>query len=361
MEIGLIDADLLDRGTRFPNLALMKLSSYHKKRNHNTNLIKYKDINEFDKVYISKVFDFTELPNTLKENVGFNMDYYPNTEIIKGGTGCNYEKSDFLPDKIEHIMPDYELYSKYNGLSKYYTNHSIGFTTRFCFRQCKFCVNRNKKKAVRWSSLEEFDFYKNDNVTLLDDNILAHSDRMEILEKLENNDKPFEFKQGIDIRLINNEIAHFLANCNYGGSFNFAFDDIDDKEVILEKLKIWEKHWNKNRTKFYVLCGFDKTKNYDESFWLQDIINTFERIKIMFKHGCYPYVMRYKKYKNSPFSGLYINIASWTNQPHLFKKMSFREFSKARKGARWNRVKHFESLYPEIAKEYFDMKWNDFN
>lgn len=31
MNIGIIDADFLDNGTRHPNLALMKISGYYKK------------------------------------------------------------------------------------------------------------------------------------------------------------------------------------------------------------------------------------------------------------------------------------------------------------------------------------------
>ena len=33
MKIGIIDADLLDNGTRHPNLALMKISGYYKNSN----------------------------------------------------------------------------------------------------------------------------------------------------------------------------------------------------------------------------------------------------------------------------------------------------------------------------------------
>lgn len=35
LNIGIIDADLLDRGTRFPNLALEKISAYYKRKENN--------------------------------------------------------------------------------------------------------------------------------------------------------------------------------------------------------------------------------------------------------------------------------------------------------------------------------------
>ena len=70
------------------------------------------------------------------------------------GSDFNYDKKDFLTDKIEHTKPDYNLYHNFTDKSKYYSNHSIGFTTRFCFRQCEWCVNRNKTKVVTWNSLD---------------------------------------------------------------------------------------------------------------------------------------------------------------------------------------------------------------
>jgi len=350
MEIGLIDADLLDRGTRFPNLSLMKLSSYYQKQGNKTKLIDYNQISAYDKVLLSKVFDFTDIP--------INLNFYKNIEY--GGTGFNYDKQDFLDDKIEHTMPDYDLYKEYADKSKYYSNHSIGFTTRFCFRQCPYCVNRNKTKAVRWSSIEEFDEPQNNYITLLDDNILAHPDRVKIIKKLQKTGKPFEFKQGIDFRLINDEIVNILHNSKYAGEFIFAFDNIKDKKEIEESFKIWRKY-NKSKIKFYVLTAYDRNSEYDKQFWINDIINTFERIKFLMKHKALPYIMRYKKYKNSPFRGMYVNIAGWCNQPHLLTKTSFREYSLKKNpgGASQRYMENFESEYPAIANEYFDMKWEE--
>ena len=352
MKIGLIDADLSDSGTNFPNLALMKLSNYHQQQGNETKLITYNDIPSYDKVFVAKVFSSTNIP--------VNLNFYPNIEI--GGTGFDYDKQSFLADKIEHTKPDYNLYP--DDLGRYYSNHSIGFTTRFCFRQCPYCVNRNKKKAIRWAELSEFDDDNNDRITLLDDNLLAHKNRIDILRELQSTDKPFEFKQGLDFRLVNDEIINILENSKYAGDYIFAFDNIKDKQEIIRGLETWKKHNNK-RLKFYVLTAYDRQNNYDKEFWKQDIIDTFERIKILMSYKALPYVMRYEKYENSPYRGMYINLAGWSNQPHLFKKMSFREYSKKKgglltngdKGSAWRYMKEFEKKHPEIAKEYFDMKW----
>src|SRR5699024_11120473 len=86
---------------RFPNLASMKISGYHKKQGDKvTLLLNYDDLEKYDKVYISKVFTDTHVDeNVLKLD---NVEY--------GGTGFFYDKAPNLPYEIEHHMPDYSLY-----------------------------------------------------------------------------------------------------------------------------------------------------------------------------------------------------------------------------------------------------------
>ncbi|MGM0409123.1 MAG: hypothetical protein ACQEQF_00055 [Bacillota bacterium] len=356
--IGLIDSDLLDKGTRFPNLALMKISNYYKNKGYKIKLIDdYDKVDNYDKIFLSKVFTKTNIP----------IDFKNNKNIFYGGTGFNYDKKDFLADEIEHYKPDYNLYNNIDVDGKYYKNHSIGFLTRFCFRQCEFCVNRNKTKVERWSSLEEFDDKKNKYFVFLDDNFLGYKNRVEIFNNIIDTGKPYEFKQGLDFRLINEEIIYLLNNSKSRGNFIFAFDNIEDREIIENKLKLWRKY-NNNRLRFYVLTAFDKNKKYDKEFWKNDIKNTFERIRILGENKSLPYIMRYKKYEDSLYRGMYVNLASWCNQPSFFTKMTFRDYSRkkggilksGRKGAAWRYLEKFEADNPEIAKEYFDLKFGKY-
>lgn len=350
----MIDADLLDRGTRFPNLALMKLSNYYKDKGHKTNLLtNYTNIFNYDKVFISKVFTKTDTP--------VNLNFFDNVEY--GGTGFNFDNKNFLSDEIEHFYPDYNLYNDYvyqkieEGQKrhkwKYYLDSSIGFTTRFCFRQCEWCVNKNKTKIKKWSPIEEF---YNDNkkyITLWDDNILGFKDSVDILKKLKNIGKPYEYKQGLDIRVLTAEKAKILSESKYHGDYIFAFDDYDDKDEIIPKLDLW-RQYNQQSTKLYLLVAY-------KSLGVQDIIETFERIKILMRYGCLPYIMRYKNYKNSKYKGMYINLARWCNQPNFFKKMSFREFCKfnGEDSSTMRYMNSFKNENPKVAEEYFDMKYED--
>ena len=160
---------------------------------------------------------------------------------------------------------------------------------------------------------------------MLDDNLFGYKYSNQILEQLIQLNKPFQYKQGLDIRLLDKEKCSLLYNSKYDGDFLFSFDNIKDRKEIEIKLELWRSYTNKS-TKLYILCSFDETGRYDMEFWEQDIINTFEKIKLLMKYQCLPYLMRYESYKNSPFYGIYVNLATWCNQPQYFKKMSFREW-----------------------------------
>src|SRR5690606_34927397 len=162
---------------------------YMKSQKYDVKLITdYEEIknNNFDKIYISKVFTDTNVPDWILQ--------LPNTEY--GGTGFFYDKASPLPDYIEHHKPDYHLYDEWvkNQLKsgrgkpldyKYYTDYSIGFTTRGCFRKCEFCVNKNYNKVVLHSPIDEFLDEDRKYICLLDDNILGFSQWKLILESLQ--------------------------------------------------------------------------------------------------------------------------------------------------------------------------------
>ena len=366
MNIAVIDADLIGKKKhRFPNLACMKISGYYKELGNKVELkTDYNNLNQFDQIFISKVFTDTPIDeNILKLN---NVTY--------GGTGFYYDKAPKLPSEIEHHMPDYHLYDKWvnkqisNGRNhndyKYYLDYSIGYTTRKCFRQCEFCVNKNYKKVEIHSSIEEFLDINRKKICLLDDNVFGYHGWEDIFIKLQETNKPFQFKQGLDERLLTYKKCEILFNSKYDGDFIFAFDNIADREIIESKLKLIRQYTNKN-IKFYVLCGFDRNDKWDLDFWKQDLYDLFERISILMKYHCLPYIMRFNKYQESPYRGTYINVAAWCNQPNAFKKKSYREFVEYQQSRHRNicsekkYLMQIENEILDLSKKYFDMKWID--
>ncbi len=361
INVGIIDADLIDGGTNFPNLALMKISAFNKEIGNNVELLNsYKDIDNYDKVYISKVFNFTKVPKEI----------FDKKNVQLGGTGFYFENAPSLEYYCEHHMPDYHLYDNYVASQiergkdpkkfLYYQKCSIGFLTRGCFRKCDFCVNKKYDTPLFHSKISEFLDKTRPFICLLDDNVLAYKNWEQIIDSLIETQKPFQFRQGLDIRLLTHKKAKKLSEIKYHGDFIFAFDNIKDKNLVEKNLKLWRQYCKKT-TKLYLLCGYFSQD-------LQDIIDTFERIKILMKYSCNPYIMRYEAYKDSEFKNIYIQLARWCNQPQFYKKMSFREFCEANQFYHKNKntmclayksMIDFEFVYPEIAREYFDLKYEN--
>ncbi len=347
--IGIVDAEFLDKKKKqhFPNLACMKLAGYYKDSELVTD---YKEIDKYEKVFISKVFTDTYIPEEVLKQ--------PN--VIVGGTGFYFDKAEPLPYEIEHTMPNYDLYKDFFNI-----DFSLGFLTRGCFRQCKFCVNQKYSKVFKASPLNEFLDQSKRKIILLDDNFLGFKNSEELLKELKNSGKGFVFKQGLDIRLLTDKSCKELFSSKIVGDLIFAFDSIRDYPMIKKKIQLIRKYTNKI-PKFYVLVGFEGTD-------IHDVISMFERINLLKEYECLPYIMRYhspteKPWKNSEWKNLYIAVARYCNQPQFFKKLSFREFCEKDNSIRKNKtapsfkiLKEFESRYPKLAKRYFDSKFGEIN
>lgn len=382
MRVAIIDADLIGRKKhRFPNLASMKIAGYYKEKGDMVELkLDYKDLDQYDEVYISKVFTDTPFPKGIK----------PTNRIHLGGTGFYFDKAKNLPEQIEHHMPDYQLYDKWIESEvakakdeaervgetfdkkrfmkqfKGYTDYSIGFLTRGCFRKCEFCVNKKYDHVFVHSPLDEFFSKERRKICLLDDNFLGASNAKEILEEIKLKNKSFTFKQGLDERLLTDAKCEMLFSSQYDGDYTFAFDKISDYPLIEEKLKMIRTHTDAKKIKFYVLVGFEST---DET----DIENAFKRIELLFRYQCLPYIMRYQNqnespWKNSEFKGMYISLARWANQPNLIKKMSFREFCERNQALKktaglcstMQSMREFEERFPVVAEKYFDIRYETY-
>ena len=355
MKIAIIDADLIGRSKhRFPNLACEKISGYYLDKGHYVVLkTDYEGLDYFDKVFISKVFTDTPLPEEVLR--------LPNVEY--GGTGFYFDKAPNLPDEIEHYMPDYHLYDNWikdqinSGLRakefKEYTDYSIGFLTRGCFRKCPFCVNQKYDRVFKHSPLEEFYDPTRKKICLLDDNILGCPEWKTLIQSLINTGKPFRFKQGLDERLLTDEKCELLFNSKYDSTFIFAFDNIKDYELIKSKLEMIRRHTHKI-CKFYVLVGFTGIDK-------EDILNMFRRIELLLEYNCLPYIMRYQSKDDSPwkksiYKSIYITVSAWCNQPSFLKSKTFKEFCELRKNTG---LEALDLMDKDVEiKKYLDLRWN---
>lgn len=288
MKVGLIDVD----GHNYPNLALMKLSAWHK--THGDSVEWWWGWGQYDRVYMSKVFDETYTPD-IQEPVNAS-------EIIKGGTG--YSLDNRLPEEIEHIYPDYSLYS---SLTK---DAAYGFLTRGCPRGCPFCIVAAKegRQSVKVADLSEW-WSGQKNIVLMDPNILACPDHMELLGQLADSKAWVDINQGFDCRLLTKENIGVINRLKLK-NIHFAWDYMKEEKPVLRGLELYAKLAKRKVSgaygAVYCLTNFDTTmeENLYRIYTLRDM-------------GYDPYVMIYDK----PHAPREIRMLQrWCNNRIIFKR-----------------------------------------
>ena len=314
MKIGLIDVD----GQNYPNLPLMKLSAWHKAKGDH---VEWYDpwnglIEEYDKVYMSKVFSFTP---------DYDHPIYAK-EVERGGSGYaiklvdgkeSYDKSvdKNLPDEIEHIYPDYSLYPEQTKDTAY------GFLTRGCPRGCGFCHVASKEGRCSYKVADLSEFWRGQkHIVLLDPNTLACPDWKELLQQLIESKARINFNQGLDIRMMTEEKAEMLS-CIKLDAIHFAWDRYEDKQIIQPKFKAFREKSkvHPHNLQVYVLCG-DKehrvtAEDLERIYWLRD-------------NGYAPYVMLYNK-KHFPKGHELRKLQRWVNNRFIFwKTATFEDYNR---------------------------------
>lgn len=327
MKIGLIDVD----GHNFPNLALMKLSAWHKQRGDTVEWCNRME--RYDIVYMSKVFDETYSPD---------IDWVPMADtIIKGGTGYIRRKEDWsletyhdgvwhcykrvygdrvygnetymeeLPWAQEHTYPDYSLYPELTKDTAY------GYLTRGCARNCAFCLVSQKEGRVSKKVADLSEFWRGQKyIKLMDPNILACREHLELLGQLVDSGSYVDFTQGLDIRLLTRQNMDLLNKIKVKG-IHFAWDN--PEEDLEYNFRWYAEHAvKKPHGKYatvYVLV------NYWSAFE-----DDLRRIYTLDKLGYDPYVMIFNKPTCDP---VYLDLQRWCNRPAIRKKcQNFNDYKK---------------------------------
>lgn len=288
MKIGLIDVD----GHNYPNLALMKLSAWHKSKGDSVEWW-WTDMIHYDLVYMSKVFSEEYSPDIPEP---MNAD-----RVVKGGTG--YDLENVLLPEIEHIYPDYSLYPKFTKDTAY------GFLTRGCPRGCHFCIVAEKEGrcSVKVADLSEW-WNGQKNIVLMDPNLLACKEHLNLLSQLINSGAWVDVNQGFDCRLLTPENIDAINRMRVK-EVRFAWDYMKETNAVLSGLRLYAKQAKHrphgNLGTVYTLTNFDTTM--EENLY---------RIYTLLDMGYDPYVMIY----NKPSAPKIIRqLQRWCNNKRIFR------------------------------------------
>lgn len=261
----LVDLDLLQQNRRrkfaFPNLALLKLSAYHKGRGDEVYL--NFPLDQPDITYASCVFTWNAKRRAA----------VPDGAIV-GGSGLDLKAE--LPPEVEHIMPDYSLYPR--------VDFSMGFTSRGCIRKCKWCIVPEKERGIKpVARIYEFLDRQYRKITLLDNNLLAAPNWRQTMEDLIAEGLEVDFNQGLDIRLVNEDNIGYLKRVK-ANELRFAFDDIAYERAVREGIELLLANGlGSRKLSFYFLYGFPLIE--------QECV---ERVKILASYNVEVYPMAYK-------------------------------------------------------------------
>ena len=272
----------------YPNIALMKLSSYHKSMGDEVEWYQPLFGGWYDIVYVSKVFTFSD-----------DYPYEINADTVIYG-GAAYGNNDI---GLDNVMPDYSIY----GI----TDTAYGFLTRGCYNNCPYCVvpciEGNSVRKV--ADLSDF-WSGQKNIKIMDSNILGLAERsvvIDLFRQLIDSKVSVEFVQGLDIRLMDDEIIDLLLQMKTK-MIHFAWDDPRDV-IIPQKFKHFRERtgWDYHKVIVYVLTNFWSTLDED-----------FMRIYEIKRIGFYPFVMLYDKHLLKK-GDEHLKIQRWCNNPRVFK------------------------------------------
>lgn len=327
MRIGLIDVD----GHNYPSLPLMKLSAWHKAKGDTVEWYEplLHSIGEpFDKVYMSKVFG---------EEYSPDYPYFVNAkEIVKGGTGYQikvingeevFDKENHkdLPYEVEHIYPDYSLYPE---LTK---DKAYGFLTRGCCNNCSFCVVSKKEGICSHKVADLSEFWRGQkHIDLLDPNLLACKERMDLLQQLIDSKAYINFNQGLDARFITEEVAYKLLEMKPKlECIHFAFDIIKNEKAIIKGLKLANKiiGLDSRKATVYMLTNYNTTLEED-----------LYRVRMIQECGFQPDVRIYRK-KSGKCPKYLTDLQRWSNSRFIYRSVDIMDYVPRKDG------KTFRQLY----------------
>lgn len=302
---------LIDVDSTILNIALAKISSYHKSLGDIVELQKGQNVAsrlvDYDEVYISCVF--TESADAARRLA----KQFPNSNVHLGGSGVDLITK--LSPEIESLKPDNSIYHDIYPETRY-TNY--GFFSRGCIRKCPFCIVPIKEHSIRpVGDLYSIWDGKAKCIVALDNNILAAPKHFKfVASQLEKENLKIDFNQSLDIRLVNEENAKILAGLKFDPYLRFSWDNIKTEAAVRRGIQILKDAGAlRHPAVFDVLIGFDST--FEEDLYRANVLRELGMKCFMMRYNGNTEIMKEKRYNY---------LVNWCNGKMHWWSRSFDEY-----------------------------------
>lgn len=289
MKIGLID---VDGHSGFPNLALMRLSAWHKQQGDM--VVWWNGLERYDRVYMSKVFTFTPDIDTVIQA----------DEIVRGGTG--YKDYGSLPQEVEATPPDYSIYPHFA--------QAVGFLTRGCIRNCPWCIVPRKEGYIRpaatWEEIKRPDSRE---IIFLDNNVIASDHGLDQIDQMGAASVKVDFNQGLDARLITRESAALLAKLHWIRYIRLSCDT-SEMIPIIEQATAYLREAGAAPSRFWAYA------------LVQDVEEAHQRVLALRNMGVEPFAQPYRDYDGGEPTVEQKAFARWVNAKQAFRSCDWKDF-----------------------------------
>lgn len=268
------------------NLALMKISAYHKAIGDEVYL--NMPLVKADKSYGSWLF-----------SCQYNAD-------VQGGPAYN---PTVKLNGFNGIKPDYNLFP---------IDFSLGYTWAYCPRRCPFCIVPKQDNPKIHHSIWEFHDPKFKKICLLNNNTFSDPQWRGTFEEIWDAQLTMIDENGYDLRLLDQEKLDVLNKTRFAGSVYFAWDRIKDEREIIKGLEILKGI--KHPTRIYILIGFDTTVEED-IYRCQKIIDLgFDPFIMIYNNSSNGSLRLFRWLVNRTFAWRHITVSKLWQQGYKSKK-----------------------------------------
>jgi len=230
-------------------------------------------------------------------------------DVREGGTGVS--TSTVLPDEVEHCRPAYDL----AGI-----DYGLGFLTRGCPHHCSWCFVPEKEGSIRaHAEWDEFAHPTGRDLILMDNNVLASDHGIQQIEAMAETGIRVDFNQGLDARLIDDDMARLLTRLSWIRMIRFACDSSSQKAPVERAVRRLRQHSPRKLSARNLTCYVLVRDGQIDS--------ALDRVEFLRRLDVSPFAQPYRSPAGTLPSAEARKFARWVNRRELFfGDVSWEEF-----------------------------------